>query len=136
MIDGATLRETDRAAVTSGVTVAAMIAVSVTLAAVLGTWMLTGNPDAVGAVDAEVAMTYEDGEATVEWTQEGTASRIRVAVGTDVRIINEPGETVTITASPDQRIIVVGERSDGDAAVIARAEAGTLDADEESLFEM
>ncbi|MFB6243176.1 MAG: hypothetical protein ABEH80_03670 [Halobaculum sp.] len=136
MIDGATLRETDRAAVTSGVAVAAMIAVSVTLATVLGTWMLTGNPDAVGAVDAEVAMTYEGGEATVEWTREGTASRIRVAVGTDVRIINEPGENVTITASPDQRIIVVGERSDGDAAVIARAEAGTLDADKESLFEM
>lgn len=120
-MDGHTLRETDRA-ITPGIAVAAMVAVSVTLAAVLGTWMLTTTPEGVGTVDAQTDIVYEGGELTVQWSQEGTASRLRVAVGTEVRTITEVGERTTLPASPDQQVVVVAERSDGDAAVIARAE--------------
>jgi len=120
-MDGHTLRGTDRA-ITPGIAVAAMVAVSVTLAAVLGTWMLTTTPEGVGTVDAQTDIVYEGGELTVQWSQEGTASRLRVAVGTEVRTITEVGERTTLPASPDQQVVVVAERSDGDAAVIARGD--------------
>ncbi|MEZ3144315.1 hypothetical protein [Halobaculum sp. MBLA0143] len=121
---GHTLRGTDRG-ITPGIAVAALVAVSVTLAAVLGTWMLTTTPGGVGTVDAQTEIVYEGGEITVQWTQEGTAGRLRVAVGTEVRTITAVGDEVTLPASPDQQVVVVAERSDGDAAVIARGDTGS-----------
>lgn len=123
------LTGTDRA-ITPGIAVAAMVAVSVTLAAVLGTWMLTANPGGTGTVDAQTEVSYEGGELTVQWTQEGTADRLRVAVGTDVRIINEVGGEVTLPASPDEQLVVVAERADGDAAVLSRDRVETFEADD------
>jgi FlaG/FlaF family flagellin (archaellin) len=112
-MNGHTLQGTDRA-ITPGIAVAALVAVSVTLAAVLGTWMLTTTPEGVGTVDAQTEIVYEGGELTVQWTQEGTASRLRVAVGTEVQTITEVGDETTLSASPDQQVVIIAERADGD----------------------
>ncbi len=123
------LTATDRG-ITPGIAVAAMVAVSVTLAAVLGTWILTTNPGGTGTVDAQTEVSYEGGELTVRWTEAGTADRLRVAVGTDVRIINEVGGETTLPASPDEQLVVVAERADGDAAVLSRDRVETFQEDD------
>ncbi|ERH13542.1 MAG: hypothetical protein J07HB67_02582 [halophilic archaeon J07HB67] len=120
-------------AITPGIAVAAMVAVSVTLAAVLGTWMLTANPGGTETVDAQTEIRYEGGELTVRWTDAGNADRLRIAVGTDVRIVNEVGSETTLPASPDEQVVVVAERADGDAAVLSRDRVETFEEDDSFL---
>jgi len=84
------------------------------------------RPDA----KSQISMRYEGGELTVQWTQEGTADRLRVAVGTDVRIINEVGGEATLPAAPDEQLVVVAERADGDAAVLSRDRVETFQEDD------
>lgn len=120
----ASVRRPDRCGDDRGITpviaVVAMVAVSATLAAVLGTWMLFGDSPVEEQVSAQVSLAYTGGDAVVTWTNEGDAERLRVVVGTRERVIEEVDGVVKITAAPERTLVVVAERADGESSIIAR----------------
>jgi FlaG/FlaF family flagellin (archaellin) len=112
----------DGRAITPIIAVVALIAVSVTLAAVLGAWMLGDYATSSRDVNAQVEVTYESGSVFVHWTGEGNAERITVVVGTETANIEQVQGVVEIPATAEQTVVVVAEDDSGRESVITRAQ--------------
>lgn len=125
MIGRRETHSSDRA-ITPIIAIVALIAVSVTLAAVLGAWMLGDYAADSRDVNAQVEVTYESGSVFVHWTAEGNAERIKVVVGTETAEIEQVQGVVEISATADQTVVVVAEDDRGSEAVITRAQLSNV----------
>ena len=113
----------DERAVSPVIGVILMVAITVILAAVIGTFVLGLGDSVQTNVQAGASVTYDDGadSATVTWTSNQNADGIYVNVsgGPDVLMTGGPGDTVTFQSSGDPS-------TSGGAAAYEDGQAATI----------
>ena len=107
----------DERAVSPVIGVILMVAITVILAAVIGTFVL-GLGDSLGSnVNAGVAVDEpSDGEFEVTWVSEGTATNITTS--DDDFTLEDVGASGTVSVSEGDSISIIAVGSDGTKTVI------------------
>jgi hypothetical protein len=108
------------------IAVVALIAVSVTLVAVLGAYIVQKDPGTDSDIGARVTITFNDGLVIVDWVERGKAAEVKVVVGVETEVLDDPSESAEIPASRGQTVVVIAVDDEGNSDVIARESAGRL----------
>jgi flagellin-like protein len=115
------LFEGDDRAVSPVIGVILMVAITVILAAVIGTFVL-GLGDSLGQnAQAGVSVDQNSTAATVTYTSQGNADTV-VVQGNTTENMTSVGESVTVEYDSNNRIQVIAELDDGTQAVIRTIE--------------